>query len=121
MSAEQWQLSLRQLYGTADALEAGARAIPTPTPTPVATPAPLVVATMPEAVPDSAPSGRSATRLLVSAAVHSAVTVGVLLGGFALIAPVLPHPQRPHLADEVVPTGHSIADGAIPPSAANQP
>jgi hypothetical protein len=117
VSAEQWQLSLRQLYGTADALEARARAIPTP----VATPAPFVVATVPEAGPDVAPSGRATTRLLVSAAVHSALTVGVLLGGFALIDPVLPHPGRPHLADEVVPMGPSIADGAIPPSAASQP
>lgn len=119
MSAEQWQLSLRQLYGTADALEAGARAVPAPAPVPAT--APVLAATLPEAAPHVAPASRSTTRLLVSAAVHSALTIGVLLGGFALVDPVLPHPERPHLADHVVPVGHASAEGAIPPSGTNQP
>lgn len=119
MSAEQWQLSLRQLYGTADALEARARAAPAPVP--ARAPALVVVTTVPEAPLPLAHAKASTTRLLLSAAVHSALTVGVLLGGFALVDPVLPHPERPHLADEVVPVGHVGSEGAIPPSGTNQP
>lgn len=119
MSAEQWQLSLRQLYGTADALEAGVSApAPRPAPAPAPAPAPVVVTSE----PDVAPANRSTTRLLVSSAVHSALTVGVLLAGFALADPILPRPERPHLAGpEMAVDELSSADGAIPQSGANQP
>ena len=74
MSADQWQQSLRVLYGTADRLEAAARGVPEPAPLPV------VEAAVPERVTVAEPAGRSVTRTVVSAAVHSALTVGVLLG-----------------------------------------
>ena len=115
MSADQWQLSLRQLYGTADLLEAGLVADPA-----LALPAP-VAASVVDAAPVVAPT-RSTARMLAATAVHCALTVGALLGGFALADPVLPHPERPHLAD---PGGAmdelSGAARAIPQSGANQP
>jgi hypothetical protein len=111
VSADQWQLSLRQLYGTADLLEAGVHAGPSPAPT--TTPPPLIVEV--RAASEVAAPVRSTTRAVVSAAVHSALTVGVLLAGFAVVDPLLPHPERPHLADPVV------AMDAIPQSGAYRP
>lgn len=112
VSADQWQLSLRQLYGTADLLEAGVRTVPPAAPA-------LVLAVTPDVLlveePDAAPPIRSTTRMVVSAAVHSALTVGVLLAGFAVVDPVLPHPERPHLVDTAAPAE------AIPQSDAYRP
>ena len=122
MSADQWQLTLRQLYATADALEAGSNPVAPAehAPAPDAVPEPAVVACDPD--PDVVVARRSTVRLLVSSAVHSALTVGVLLAGFALVDPILPHPDRPHLADpEVAVDPGTDADGAIPQSGTYRP
>jgi hypothetical protein len=112
VSADQWQLSLQQLYGTADALEAGIGATPW-----LALDVP--VAAIP---PQVAAPNRSIARVLVSSAVHCGLTVGVLLGGFALVDPILPHAERPHLEEPTVFADASSGAGrAIPPSGAYRP
>ena len=107
MTAEQWQRSVLQLYGTAESLQAGAPVVPLTA---------SVSVDVVDTVPDAGPASRSTARMLASTAVHSALTIGVLMAGFALADPILPHPERPHLAGPDV-----EVDLAIPRSAADRP
>ena len=109
MSTDQWQLSLRQLYGTADALERGsASADERPVePRPVVVPDPVTVT-----------AGRSTGRLLLHTAVHTAATVSLVLATFAIVDPLLPHPDRPELSETVSP---AMDAAAIPQTGANRP
>jgi hypothetical protein len=111
VSAERWERSLRQLYATADLLEAGIDAAPVSAP-----PAP------PEVLRLTVPHQRSTARVLAGVAIHSAVTVGVLLGAFAIGDPYLPHAERPHLGDRAVSVaGAAEPEPSIPPFEANRP
>ncbi len=111
MSADQWQLSLRQLYSTADALEAGVR---------VDTQAASLHAPLPAGSHEPAPPAerRSLARAVGSTLAHTVVTVSLLAGVSLLIDPVLPQGKRPHL---IAAAEGSSEAAAIPQNGTNRP
>jgi hypothetical protein len=105
VSTDQWQLSLSQLYGTADALEATVRAVPTvPVPISAAPPA------REPALPHS--EHRSLAQVAAWTVAHTAVTVSLLIGVSLVVDPLLPQGERPRLSAAAENSGEG---SAIPP------
>ena len=114
MSAERLEQSLRELLATADRLESGPRAS-----------AEVVPLTAIAAVVEvSKPRGsvRSTKRIVLGTVAHTAATVALLVSISALVDPLLPHPDRPHLSElvsAVVDNGAQVPD--IPANTADRP
>jgi hypothetical protein len=114
MSAERLEQSLRELLATADRLERGPRA--SEEVVPPAAIAPLAEASKPRS------SVRTTKRIVLHTAAHTAATVALLVAISALVDPLLPHPDRPHLSESVsavVDIGAQVPD--IPANAADRP
>jgi hypothetical protein len=114
VSAQRLHDSVIRLQGIADALEAGV------SPARLMHPAAPHVEAVGRIV--EPPARRSMARTVVSSLVSSAAVATALLATFAIADPLLPHPDRPSLAqhEEVVSSGSGWLQ-SIPESGANQP
>lgn len=106
------ELCLDRLRETADCLEASARRIDRAVPRSATT----------AAAPPARRGSRSLRAIVRFTVVHTALTVAVLTGTTAVVDPLLPHPERPHLSESVTtPADTSAGAPSIPQQTAHQP